>query len=125
VFDIGGTAHEVVFCKWLGHKLTGAERLALPLPSVFPLHQWAKTYMGMPPLFGHAWYASDSYGIVDACKVLCWEPIVSIGLRPGKRAKKRARAANVLGGVGEPLFANNVHAWSFGGSNSPTGCGAM
>ena len=37
--------------------------------------------MGMPPagyVHGHAWYATESYGVVDAAKVMNWEPIVSM-----------------------------------------------
>jgi hypothetical protein len=50
--DRGGKQYEVVYCKWLGHELRGRERLSMPLPATFALHQWAKTYMGMPPLHG-------------------------------------------------------------------------
>ena len=128
----------VVYCKWLDHELTGVERLKLPLPTSFPLHQWFKTHMGLPPQNGHPHPASDGYGVVDASKILNWEPIVSIGVRTwrptsdylgasdaqhsGKRRRRRramhSRAAQEQepAGVGEPLFANNIHAWSFGSS---------
>jgi hypothetical protein len=101
-----------------------------------PLHQWAQTYMGMPPVGGHAWYATDSYGVVDASKVLNWEPIVRIGVRSSHRAShqagrphpKRVRkkcsasSASEQGtpkNIGAPLFANNVHTWSFGNLDAP------
>jgi hypothetical protein len=132
-----GTEYQVVYCKWLDHALTGIERLKLPLPSTFPLHQWAKTHMGLPPRNGYAHQPSESYGCVDASKVLNWEPISSIGLRTyrptsaylgatsdtaelrsrGKRVKHRHEPAKPSG-VGEALFANNVHVWSFGSSES-------
>ena len=75
------------------------------------------------------------HGVVDASKVLNWEPIVSIGVRTWRPTSdysgagltsdaqhrgKRSRGAHSSAahrepaGVGEPLFANNVHAWSFG-----------
>jgi hypothetical protein len=76
-----GQEYDVVYCRWLDHKLTGAERLKLPLPTIFPLHQWAETYMGMGPEGSRAWYATDSFGVIDASKVLNLEPIVSIGVR--------------------------------------------
>lgn len=134
-----GDNYQLVYCKWLDYALTGIERLKLPLPTTFPLHQWAKTYMGLPPaghVRGHAWYATDSYGMVDAAKVMNWEPIVSIGLRVWRPTPTYRRALGPRGqgvdrgrgrgrggsrysepepeGVGEPLFANNVHVWSFG-----------
>jgi len=127
--------YEVVYCKWLDFALSGTERLKLPLPVTFPLHQWAKTHMGLPPLGGHVQQASDSYGIVDASKVKNWEPIAPIGLRTWRPTSEylqagRARGGRACGGrarggrgrnqrerepsgVGEPLFANNVHVWSF------------
>ena len=125
-----GARYEVVYCKWLEHELTGVERLKLPLPTSFPMHQWAKTHMGLPPQNGRLHPASDSYGVVDASKILNWEPIVSIGVRTwrptsdylgggprGKRKRgKDRRAEQEPAGVGEPLFANNIHAWSFGSS---------
>ena len=125
-----GAQYEVVYCKWLEHELTGVERLKLPLPTSFPMHQWAKTHMGLPPQKGRLHPASDSYGVVDASKILNWEPIVSIGVRTwrptsdylgggprGKRKRgKDRRAEQEPAGVGEPLFANNIHAWSFGSS---------
>ena len=136
-----GEEYQVVYCKWLDHPLTGVERLKLPLPTTFPLHQWAKTYMGLPPagyVHGHAWHAEASYGVVDAAKVLSWEPIVSIGLRtwrPTSDYLRASGASSAVGrgrghgrgrgrrepqpkGVGEPLFANNVHAWSFGSAGA-------
>ena len=85
--------------------------------------------MGLKPLRGAAWYASDSFGVVDASKVLSWEPIVQIGLRTwkptsmllqvpiprcppgGARKRKRTREREPKG-VGEALFANNVHVWT-------------
>ena len=95
-----------------------------------PLHQWAKTYMGLKPLHGRDWYASESYAVIDASKVLSWEPIVQIGIREwrpkskflghvpargGRNGKRKGRdREQPPKGVGEPLFANNVHAWSFG-----------
>ena len=129
---------------WRGCEVV-RKRVKLPLPTTFPLHQWAKTYMGMPPagyVHGHAWYATESYGVVDAAKVMNWEPIVSIGLRGwrptpeylrasdlsgrgrgrgqgrgrGRVRSRRGRSAPKPEGVGEPLFANNVHVWSFGTS---------
>ena len=137
-----GDEYELVYFQWLDYALTGDERLKLPLPSTFPLHQWAKTYMGLPPagyVHGHAWHAEASYGVVDAAKVMSWEPIVSIGLRTWRptseylqgsgasetgRGRSRGRGRGhgrgrgrrdpQPKGVGEPLFANNVHAWSFG-----------
>jgi hypothetical protein len=158
VSTVGGAKHEIVYCKWLDFALTGTERLKLPLPTTFPLHQWEKTYMGLPPPGGRAHQASVSFGVVDASKgarcarapphdvlrttyqhticcacvrraaVLNWEPIVSIGIRgwrptsayvsrpPAAGARKRSRREREEAppsGVGEPLFANNVHAWSF------------
>jgi hypothetical protein len=119
-----------MYCKWLDYALKGAERLQLPLPTTFPLHQWAKTYMGLKPLHGRDWYASESYAVIDASKVLSWEPIVQIGIREwrpkskflghvpargGRNGKRKGRdREQPPKGVGEPLFANNVHAWSFG-----------
>ena len=137
-----GDDYEVVYCKWLDHALSGIERLTLPLSTTFPLHQWAVAYMGLKPPRG-AWYASASFGIVDASKVLNWEPIVQIGLRSWRptsaytsrlgvgwwradapESERRAYAAAMRrcsggserkpAGVGQPLFANNVHVWSFG-----------
>ena len=88
--------------------------------------------MGLPPLGGHAHHASESFGVIDASKVLNWEPIVSIGLRtwrptsdylglsqrsaPSRQrrpSEQRHQQEQTPVGVGEPLFANNVHAWSF------------
>ena len=123
VTTVGGVQHEIAYCKWLDYKLTGIERLKMPLPTTFPLHQWEKTFMGLPPLGGHEHQESESYGVVDASKVLNWEPIVSIGLRTWRptseyliqaRARKRSSPQEQAPrGVGEPLFANNVHVWSF------------
>ena len=76
-----GTNYEVVYFKWLDFELVGIERTKLPLPSTFPLHQWAMTYMGEPPHPSQHWYAEESYGIVSAASVMNWEPIVYIGTR--------------------------------------------
>ena len=139
VVTAAGTTYEVVYFKWLDFELVGIERTKLPLPSTFPLHQWAMTYMGEPPHASQAWYAEESYGIVSASSVMNWEPIVPIGTRAwrptarfcaanerenpagssaaavGKRAKrKRNDGEREPKGVGKPLFANNVHVWSFG-----------
>ena len=146
ITTLDGTQYEGIYFKWLDHALTGPERLKLPLPTAFPLHQWAKTYMGLPPLGGHMHPASESFGLIDVSKVLNWEPIVSIGCRTWcptsayleagssvTSQKRKHRASKVKGvrintkqkgqapalpaGVGEMLFANNVHVWSFGGSS--------
>ena len=132
VTTVDGVRYEVVYCKWLDYELTGIERLKLPLPTSFPLHQWAKTHMGLPPQNGRLHPVSDSYGVVDASKILNWEPVVSIGVRTwqptsdylgGRRTQRRGKrsrgthsgeAEQEPAGVGKPLFANNVHAWSFG-----------
>ena len=99
------------------------ERLKLPLPTNFPLHQWAKSRMGLPPVNGRAHQASDMYGVVDASKILNWEPIVNIGVRTWRptsyylgrpQHKSKRHRPKPPDGVGELLFANNVHAWSFG-----------
>jgi hypothetical protein len=68
ITTVCGACYEIVYCKWLDFALTGTERLKLPLPTTFPLHQWAKTCMGLPPLGGRAHEASVSYGVVDASK---------------------------------------------------------
>ena len=54
------------------------------VPSTFPLHQWAKTYMGMPPRNGRVHVESESYGVINVDKIVSWEPIVQIGLRTWK-----------------------------------------
>lgn len=123
-----GSRHEVVYCKWLGHEIVDQERIKMPLPSTFPLHQWEVSLMGLPPGGGWQHNPSPTYGFVDAAKVLNWEPIVCIGLRTWrptylyvsevqsrsqpKRAKRMHEKPPL--GVGEPLFANNTHVWSFG-----------
>ena len=94
-----------------------------------PLHQWAKTYMGMPPKNGRMHEESESYGVINVDKIVSWEPIVQIGLRTwkptskflevpiprcppgGARKRKRTREREPKG-VGEALFANNVHVWT-------------
>ena len=76
-----GSRHEVVYCKWLGHEIVDQERIKMPLPSTFPLHQWEVSFMGLPPGGGWQHNPSPTYGFVDAAKVLNWEPIVCIGLR--------------------------------------------
>mmetsp|Transcript_6773 Transcript_6773/g.17558 ORF Transcript_6773/g.17558 Transcript_6773/m.17558 type:complete len:211 (+) Transcript_6773:3-635(+) len=127
---LGGVRYEVLYVKWLDHELTGLERLKLPLPATFPMHQWAKSLMGLPPTNGWPHQETDCYALIDASKVLNWEPIVCIGLRSWRPTStyvearrqqgKRRRKANEKPppGVGEPLFVNNVHAWSFGDDQS-------
>jgi hypothetical protein len=128
-----GQKQEVVFCKWLDHTITGHERLKLPLPTCFPMHQWQQTQMGLPPLNGRAHLPSETFGIIDVSKVLRWEPIVFIGNRTWRptssyvssmqRGKRVKRAKQAVGmeepplGVGQPLFVNNVHVWSFGAAS--------
>lgn len=119
-----GTQHEVIFCKWLTHEITGHERNKMPLPTSFPMHQWEQTFMGMPPLGGHQHKVSDSYGVVDASKVLNWEPIVCIGVRTWRptssyvssqtRQQSNLEPEEPPSGVGQPLFVNNIHVRSFG-----------
>ena len=132
------TKYQVIYCKWLDFELTGIERLKQPLPATFPIHQWAQAYMGLAPRGGHEHKKSDMFGLVDASKVTNWEPIVSIGVlvwrptsaylcepdasddsttgRKLKRKRKKRKQEKPPQGlrVGEPLFANNVHTWSFG-----------
>ena len=69
-----GSRHEVVYCKWLGHEIVDQERIKMPLPSTFPLHQWEVSFMGLPPGGGWQHNPSPTYGFVDAAKVLNWEP---------------------------------------------------
>ena len=97
------------------------------LPTCSPTHTCPPAHLPTCPLVH-----------LRTCQVLNWEPIVYIGLRtwrptstytsevqgneqsahPQKRARERTRDPPPLEqpplGVGQPLFANNIHVWSFG-----------
>jgi hypothetical protein len=119
-----GGCQSLVFGRWLGLPLAGHERLKLPLPTSFPLYQWAEARMGM-----RARANSPSYSVVDVNRILQAEPIVPIGIAPppqqgNGRGRGRGRGCGRERGgeipahmyapllkPGEPLFANNIHTW--------------
>ena len=106
-----GTCYNLVYGRWFDYALGGEERLQLPLPLSFPIHQWAEAKMGV-----RAHTNSPSYSVVDVSRILHVEPIVPIGVAPAagnQRKRKRRTEASPSKQLkhGAPLFANNIHVW--------------
>jgi len=92
----GGKVHNLAYIKYLSDAILGARRALMPLPSTFPIHQWAMNAMGcrgkprgrkkIPPPPKYDFH----FAVIDIDSILNLEHVVEIG---------------------NGLLVNNVHAW--------------